>query len=450
MARKPNLSPKDEKGQSIVLIAAALIALVAFVGLATDVALIYVAQRHLQRAIDAAALAAANKLPDQTEAQDAAYEFARLHDYSFAPGTDPLNIAFPITNPPRKIAAVTGTITVDLAFLQVIGWDEAKVTAVGVGESAPLDVYVVLDLSNSMVYDTSGPPACWPSSWDEIIGGHDDYSDCTPAETCPASCPFCTTPDPDNAWSTPWWECRAYFCNDHRTCDPLDTYIKPAAKFFVDQLDSQYDRIGIVSYDTEGRIEIPLSADFTAVKAAIDNLEAFEPFGIPPAENYCTNIGDGINYANQFMSLPPPTQGGIGGRVDSIWAVVLLTDGKANRFRACWSDPDNCSAQPQTCPSGCANAERWALVNAESSWDNRRMTIYTIGYGQEFTNNEAYRKLMRCIADYTDNGEYAQDQPAGYPIETCTSENFWGVPDQVGLEQAFAEIAERIYTRLIR
>ena len=46
---------------------------------------------------------------------------------------------------------------------------------------------------------------------------------------------------------------------------------------------------------------------------------------------------------------------------------------------------------------------------------------------------------MIDIADITDNGE----------IDGAT-DNFWAVPDEAGLRQAFEEIAERIYTRLLR
>jgi hypothetical protein len=441
MEIQESCKPARERGQSIVLLALALIALVAFVGLATDVALLYVAKAHLQRAIDAAALAAANKLPDQTEARATAYEFTRLHGYTFAPVSNPLDITFPTTYPPRKIAAVTGTVEVNLAFLRVIGRQTAAVTAEGVGESAPLDVYLVLDLSNSMVYDTPRP-----SSWNDNTWR---------AHVCPQTgCPLnlCTISDDTTSWN----ECRAYYCNyagvltppspglpftKARNCDPLDVHIKDAAKFFVDQLDASYDRVGLIRYDRWGweppQQSMALTNDFPAIKNAIDNLDAFEPYGV-----LCTNIGDGILYANYQMSLPPPPTD-VGGRVDSVWSIVLLTDGRANMYRDCPGCPDNCQSCPfQDCSPWtgyCANAKTWAEKNAWSSWNNHKIVIYTIGYGQEFTNNPSYQTLMRRIADITDNGTL-----------DGTTENFWGVPDEAGLRQALAEIAERIYTRLVR
>jgi hypothetical protein len=430
---------KNEKGQSLVLVVMALIGLIAFVGLATDVALIYVAKGHLQRAIDAAALAAANKLPDKIEAEHAAYEFTRLNGYPFDPGTNPLDIAFPTFDPPRKVVAVTGTVEVDLAFLKVIGWQKAQVTAAGIGESAPLDVYLVLDLSNSMVYDTPRP------SWWNTASKR--------AQMCPQTgCPpnLCTQSN-DSSWN----ECRAYYCNYEgtltpptglpfsktRNCNPLDVHIKDSARFFVNQLDPTYDRVGVIRYDRWGweppQQSVALTNDFHAVKVAIDGLDAFEPYGV-----LCTNIGDGILYANHQMSLPPPPTN-VGGRVDSVWSIVLLTDGRANMYRNCPGCPDNCETCPfQDCvpwTGDCANANTWAEKNAWSSWNNHKIVIYTIGYGEEFVTNPSYQTLMRRIADITDNG-----------VIDGTTDNFWAVPDEAGLRQALAEIAERIYTRLIR
>jgi len=411
------LTPFRERGQTLVLLAVAMIALIAAVGLATDAALVYVAQSRLGRAIDAAALAAANKLPDKPEARAAAYEFVRLHGYDFSPNDHPLEITFPTTSPPRKLAQVAGEVDVDLAFLRVIGWRMVRVRADGLGESAPLDVYLVLDLSMSMMYDT--PKPWW---WND---------DAERSTRCPPTgCPYCDSAH--NSWSY----CRAYYCNYYRICDPLDVHIKPAAKYFVDQLDPTYDRVGLVTYAYEGSRVITLTNDFDAIRTAIDNLDAYEIMGCS------TNIGDGIMYGNHYMGLPAPPAGE-GGRTDSVWSMVLLTDGRANLYRDCANCPPNCDAMP-----ACAihddthagpHATEWARKNAWFSWNNLKIVIYTIAYGDIFFSHPEYQDLMVEIADITDNGE----------IDGQT-ENFWVVPDEAGLKQALAEIAERIYTRLLR
>jgi len=413
MIKKNRYNHQRERGQSIVLIAMSMLALIAAIGLATDATLIYKTKQDLQRAIDAAALAAAYKLPNQDVANQAAYEFTRLHGYNFDPSSNPLQISFPVYNPPRKAVSVSGSTQAEFTFLRFLGFTTMTVSAEGEGESAPLDVYLVLDLSQSMVYDTSRP-ANWPVG---AVGGCSNW---------------------DNT------DCKARYCNLNRVCDPLDVRIKPAAKYFVDQFDSRYDRVGVVVYHQYGTKVIGLSNDFTAVKAAIDGLNAFDhqegpasacPNTNPAGCNKNTNIGDGIMVAHQEI--------GIEGRLDAIWSMVLLTDGKANVYRSCSGCPPSCGAvacQTLRLCNECSAAEDWALNNARDTWNRHEIVIYTIAYGSEFTANPSYKDLLIDIADWTDNGVY----------NGGTTENFWQAPGASQLRAALLEIAQRIYGRLIR
>src|SRR5947209_20209036 len=56
------MNRRSRSGQSIILVAFAFIALVGFVGIATDVALLFVRYSTLRRAVDAAAIAAAGQV----------------------------------------------------------------------------------------------------------------------------------------------------------------------------------------------------------------------------------------------------------------------------------------------------------------------------------------------------------------------------------------------------
>src|SRR5436190_6905465 len=56
------MTKRSRSGQSIILVAFAFIALIAFVGIATDVALLFVRYSGLRRAVDAAAIAAAGQV----------------------------------------------------------------------------------------------------------------------------------------------------------------------------------------------------------------------------------------------------------------------------------------------------------------------------------------------------------------------------------------------------
>jgi Putative Flp pilus-assembly TadE/G-like len=409
-------NPSHEKGQVLVLIGLALVVLMIATGLATDATLIYKAKQDLQRTVDSAALAAAYKLPDTSASNTAANEFARLHGYDTA--AHPLTIVFPTYTPARKAVSVSGSADVNMAFMSLVGIHTMTISAVGEAEAAPLDVYLVFDLSESMVYDTA-KPSPWP----------------------PAGFSACSSWD-----SSGMSDCVAKYCNWANKCDPLDLHIKPAAKFFIDKLDARYDRVGVVAYNQQGWQVIALTNNFAAVKTAIDNLDAFDHQGSSNctitrspsySDNACnkqTNIGDGILWAHDKLSNE--------GNKDAIWSIILMTDGKANVYR----QTSTCNTCPPSCGTTacqyvhlcdeCTNAENWAILNAKDTWKRNETVIYTIAYG---TVAPGFEDLMIDIADWTDNGTY----------EGHTA-NFWAAPDEAHLRTAFAEIADRIFSRLIK
>ena len=61
----------EQRGQSLIIVAFLIIALLAAVGLAVDLGLMYVEKVRLGRAVDAAALAGAQELPDESAATTA-------------------------------------------------------------------------------------------------------------------------------------------------------------------------------------------------------------------------------------------------------------------------------------------------------------------------------------------------------------------------------------------
>ncbi|MCD6529293.1 VWA domain-containing protein, partial [Candidatus Bathyarchaeota archaeon] len=121
-------------------------------------------------------------------------------------------------------------------------------------------------------------------------------------------------------------------------------YAKEAAKTFVDQLNMSKDTAGLVSFSTEATLDVHLTNSSSDVKAAIDDLYP----------NGWTNIGDAVNLTIQEFQL--------NGRSDSIWVMILLSDGKANR------------------PYNETYAREYALSQAEAA-RNLGIRSYTIGLG---------------------------------------------------------------------
>jgi Flp pilus assembly protein TadG len=77
---RPNARPNDEAGQAIVFVVALLLVIVGMAALVLDVGSWFRAQRHLQTAADAAALAGAQNLPtDQPGATSTAVSYAQTN-----------------------------------------------------------------------------------------------------------------------------------------------------------------------------------------------------------------------------------------------------------------------------------------------------------------------------------------------------------------------------------
>jgi hypothetical protein len=84
---------RDESGQAFVFIAVILTALVGMAALVVDVGSWYQADRRLQTAADAAALAGAQELPlNQSDARSTADQYAKTNDPNVK---EPINITFP-------------------------------------------------------------------------------------------------------------------------------------------------------------------------------------------------------------------------------------------------------------------------------------------------------------------------------------------------------------------
>ena len=357
---------RSQTGQAIILLAIAMIGLLAFVGLVTDISLLFVRFSQLRRAVDAASIAAAGQIRENREYADialAARQFIRLH------GLDPDRVlvetcvtnpgdAELCTTPPRKLVRVQAQIDSPMTFLRLLGWQTVTLETSAVSETAALDVALVLDTSELMAeYTTLG-----------------DYTSVKPGYTPRAGCGL----NVDGSTNYNYYEC----CNDpgdgvislngvitnlntnvantdysDLVCQPFKQ-VKDAAREFVQRLDFvRGDRVVFVTFDRAGAAILPdnpsgpgtLPPLITDEAIAVDTLnekvgvgmnherdsgqsgrcytfaEGLPPFTydwLAPCPD--TNIGGGLVAAQQVLTSPEYI------RRTAVWVIILLSDGAAS------------------------------------------------------------------------------------------------------------------------
>ena len=150
---------RNESGQALPLVVLCLFVLIGFVAMSIDVGRLVWARTQMQAAVDAAALAAAQSMPNEIEAKDVARDYW-LDNSGFiqSQGTniwfnidDDTETVFPPGNKAIRVAASADIPTWFAKFFGVPKW---HVSAEGWAESQVLDISVVLDVSGSMCFDS--------------------------------------------------------------------------------------------------------------------------------------------------------------------------------------------------------------------------------------------------------------------------------------------------------
>lgn len=328
--RRP--ASRAERGQALVIIAMAMVGLLAFIGLTVDAGILYIGVGHLRRAVDAAALAASAQF---REGRTVEQQTAAAREVIALNGVDPTALELwlcaddmgqddpldPVTHqdpslcpadgqPKRKLIRIRASTTVRFAFLTIIGFHDTEITAQAVSEAASVDIVLVIDTSDSMTFAApSGNPMRDPD--------------------------VCNVTDIDESAPT--------FDGLPGECHPFEE-VKQAAANFVERLNFPYDRVSIVTFALTPTVVVPLTNTLSAAEILDIIVELqVSPRRYPEADprhtagceslyggpdndpSGCTNTstGGGLKWGgNEFGRAPI--------RQESVWVVILLTDGAAN------------------------------------------------------------------------------------------------------------------------
>ncbi len=263
---------KAEKGQTWIIMAVAVTVLIIFMGFAIDSAILFSNYTKLKRAVDAAAVSAANEYKVKNAKINvddpinlpmlkgyltaAAQEMLTMHDLDMTANkiklevyicddaniqtlAPPLYAMCPASGQsPRKLVYVQASEEAPTYFLDLIGINSIPLTTYSISEAAPIDLVLIFDTSESMGVSTNGYV---PDNFDPAdCNGHDNGDGTT------------------------------------GNCEPLET-AKKAATNLVKTLFNGYDQVAVVSFAQVPVLYRGLTTDLTNDPAgaltAINNIQ---------------------------------------------------------------------------------------------------------------------------------------------------------------------------------
>lgn len=140
---------RDEQGQVLVIMTAAMTSLTLFTGAVIDIGIVMEERRQIQNAVDAASLAGARAARDNP-----GQAVAVAHQYLLLNGIDPadpdINVTINTVYGTNQVE-ITVSTAVPTAFLRVAGIDSKDVTVRAVGEALPLGAgnYAMVSLNET-------------------------------------------------------------------------------------------------------------------------------------------------------------------------------------------------------------------------------------------------------------------------------------------------------------
>ncbi|MCU0475608.1 MAG: Tad domain-containing protein, partial [Anaerolineae bacterium] len=165
----PRHMRRSQSGQALIIMTLGFVGLLGFLGLVTDVSLLLVRQNQLIRAVDSAAINAANQMrSDRSFGQVglAARMMIEMHGFeseeilvqtceSLGGAGNTTDALCNEANRYRKLVRVGARVDSPTVFLRVLGIPDIEISAVSTSETAVLDVVMVMDVSESMLLDTT-------------------------------------------------------------------------------------------------------------------------------------------------------------------------------------------------------------------------------------------------------------------------------------------------------
>ncbi len=173
--RRREREPDREAGQALVLVAAALVALVGFVGMAVDVGLLVYTRTDLQKAADAAALAAAQDLDGTSAGAAAAIATADSYLQQNGAGSASCRPSCATVAAPFDTISVTANRSVQYTFLRVLGMT-------GATPSAQAAAQMTRGAVTGYQWDSLAPFVIWGGSRQSEVHAGDQSC---PLHTCP-------------------------------------------------------------------------------------------------------------------------------------------------------------------------------------------------------------------------------------------------------------------------
>lgn len=175
-ALRRHIAREGQSGQSVVILAFGFVVLLGFVGIVTDVSLLLVRYSTLTRAVDAAAIAAAGQMRQDRSFGEVSIAARQMIEFYGISPTDVIVDVCDTTytrdadgnpiddgdeflcaprNLNRKLVRVGARIESETVFLRVLGFESVEVSAIAISETATLDVVIIMNVSESMLQDTT-------------------------------------------------------------------------------------------------------------------------------------------------------------------------------------------------------------------------------------------------------------------------------------------------------